>query len=320
MADKFSLITNPFRLLRDKLFQKPVQIKTDVITNRDSLSDDDIRLISTLGMTSSDLKEAMDKAVHINMERNNLYREFERSLSHPIMSSALELYADYSTVFSRLEGRSIWVTSSNKEYETVLNKMLDKIDIEEKIFDWAWNIGGYGDMFVRVNAIPGIGIVSIEDNDHPSNISRVDYNGRLIGFYTTPMGSTQDTGGAENLIPPWEIVHFRLLGAKKKRPLLPDSSYTEYRTISLISPDLQQLSSKYGTSLLLNGLAPYKRLRLAEDSVMLARLSKGVKRYIYKVKVTGSNAASVKSILDSYKTTLKRARAINTGDDNPNFD
>jgi hypothetical protein len=41
---------------------------------------------------------------------------------------------------------------------------------------------------------------------------------------------------------------------------------------------------------------------MAEDSLMLARLSKGVTRYIYKVMVDGTNLEAVSEIIDEYKS------------------
>jgi hypothetical protein len=79
-----------------------------------------------------------------------------------------------------------------------------------------------------------------------------------------------------------------------------------------------QVSSRYGTSLLFNGLSVYKRLRLAEDSIQLARLTRGILRYIYKVKCSGTVEASAE-ILKEYMNTLKNARAINTDDSNPAY-
>lgn len=111
----------------------------------------------------------------------------------------------HNTTRSPLHNKTVWGISENREYEQQLNKFLDIINIEEKIYDWAWSIATYGDFFVRVEAQPGIGIVSINDDDHPINISRVDYRGRLIGFYETPSGSIMGSVNTAKLIAPYEF-------------------------------------------------------------------------------------------------------------------
>jgi len=234
------------------------------------------------------------------------------SLSHPIMAGASEAYADYATTKSNITGSTVWITSDSKVYQSELTRLLANIEIEERIFDWAWSTGVYGDTWLYIHAQEGVGIISIDDNSHPSDYCRLDYNGRLLGFYRTPQG--QYTGGGVNtidLIPPYQLVHMRLLGVKTKRPLYNCNSFSEFRTINLMAPDPRRITTKYGNSLLSNALPIYKRLRMAEDSIMLARLSKGTIKYIYKVKVESGNPSAAALIIKQYQQLLKRTMAIN---------
>lgn len=320
MADKFHLSSNPFKLFQ-KLFPKPDTIPAQTLKQMPSLSDEDKEQLAKVGSLAGNLSELMSRQTLVQLERYSLYQELDRAISHPLMAAAVELYAETVTARSRIMNSTVWITSKDPKIESSLNKLLDTINIEEKIFDWAWTTAMYGDMFIRVHGAPGIGITSIEDDVHPLNFSRVDYQGRLIGFYETPLGSinSAETTSTAKLMPPWSLVHIRSLGSKKKKPIYNDPSFTEYRTINLMSVDNRQVTNKYGASVLINGLAPYKRLRLAEDSVMIGRLSKSILRYIYKVKTQGGNREAVRSILESYKALLKRTRAINTGN-SPFFD
>jgi hypothetical protein len=94
---------------------------------------------------------------------------------------------------------------------------LDRIAIEERIYDWTWTTGAYGDFFVKLQGEPGPGVVTVEDDEHPVNISRVDHNGILVGFYSTPDGVNSQRTDPQDIIPPWKYVHFRLLGGVKRR-------------------------------------------------------------------------------------------------------
>lgn len=267
---------------------------------------------------------ALSDVYDITTERNHNFPLgvgifVHNSLTHPLMRSAVGLFADVASTYSQIQGATVWVTSDeNQLYESELNFMLDSIDIEEKIYDWTWNVAAYGDLFVRVVAVPGVGIVAVEDDDHPINLSRVDYNGRLVGFYESPQGAP----GVYNksLMPPWEFVHFRLLGAKKKRPSYNDPTYAEYRSIELMAPETRRVTTKYGTSILTDAVPVYKRLRMAEDCILLARLSRGIRKYIYKVAVNGNNNEAIANILDQYGSLLKRVRAMDVSDDSPNFE
>jgi hypothetical protein len=228
-----------------------------------------------------------------------------------MVAGGLALYADVATNFNQLHNASVWITAENRKYENELTSLLDRLGIEEKIYDMAWTTGLYGDHIVKVKAQPGVGIISIEDDDHPINVSRVDYNGVLIGFYQTPEGGGISPEAAP-LLPPWEYVHFRLLGAKRKRPMWGDPTFQEYRTVHLMAPDTRQVSSKYGTSLIMDALPIYKRLRLAEDSLLMTRLTRGTIKYIYKLGVDSTSVEAVANMIDEYISLLKRARAIDT--------
>jgi hypothetical protein len=238
------------------------------------------------------------------------------------MGAAADLYAEVATNYNQLHNASVWITSQDKKYQKILTKFLDDIGIEERIYDWGCTTGAYGDLLVEVNGEPGLGVISVDDSAHPANLSRTDYGGVLLGFYRTPFesGGFQMSAGECELLPPWKFVHFRLLGVKKKRPVYADPTYQEYRTIYLMGAETKQVSSKYGSSLLFNGLPVYKRLRLAEDSIQLARLTRGILRYIYKVKCNGSTAEASAEILKEYMNTLKQARAIDTGDTTTKYD
>jgi len=451
---------NPFKLLQ-KLERKPPMVSANVIKGH--LTDEDKKLLQSIGISAGQLFERMHADVAVNYDRARFYNEITRAVDHWMIGPAVELYADYSTNFSALHNASVWVTSENPTYQRVLTKMLDDIGIEEKIFDWAWNTGAFGDLFVRINGMPGIGIVSINDDEHPINMSRVDHNGCLIGFFETPQGEAQ--GSPSNLIPPWDVVHFRTLGAKRKRPQFGDPTYclrgntkvhlldgTEptiaemaekpewyvgksvwsvnpgtlklepdkivdvkktrigaelvrvhldndqwvdttpdhrfmlrggsYKAAGMLQPgdslmplkevlllnhkviqveileerddtydlmteknhnfplscgvfvhnsefrasylmtgaDSKQVTSRYGTSIIINSLAAYKRLRLAEDSLLMARLTRGVIRYVWKLKVDSNNQESVNELMSQLVGMLKKARALDTSPGSPNFD
>jgi len=302
-------------IIRKSIIGTPPTVPAEIFKNVDGLTKDDILNLKKLG-TTLNYTDDIQKQTLVNFDRYHLYREIDRSLGHWAMAAAAEIYGDTATTHNPIFNSTVWITSENKKYETELTDLIERLCLEEKMFDWAWSCTVYGDLFVKVIAEPGKGIIAIEDDDHPINISRVDYRGTLIGFFTTPnTGFTGDVG----LLPPWDYVHFRILGAKVRRPLFGDPNYSEFRTTSLMSVDSRRLTSKYGTSLLANALHAYQRLRLAEDSLLLARLTRGVEKYIYKVKVDGSNVDAVSSIITEYATTLKRARALNTGS-SPKFD
>lgn len=316
-------MTDIFKLLR-KVTNKPEFLDAEPFKRSLKLSDDDITSLRRLGMSVSTLNREIEAQTSVNYDRYQLYFEIMRSLDHWMMGPAVELFSDVATTYSPIHNSTVWITSDSKKHEKELNDLMDRIGVEEKIFDWAYNCGGFGDLFIKPIGQPESGgVVAVEDDINPLMISRLDYKGHLIGFYDTPIAAQQTSDSSKHkrqIITPWEYVHFRLLGAKKRRELPGDPLQTRYRNTFISGTDPKQLSSNYGTSLLINGLAPYKRLRLAEDSILLARLTRGIVRYIYKLKVDGTNHEAVTSLVDLYSQQLKRARALNTRANESYFD
>lgn len=311
MADK-----NPFIQLTN-LYKKLEMLPTE-ITQVKHMTADDKKLLRRIGLTTGMVRRDLLKDVQIHYDRYNLYQQIERALEHPLVGAATELYGNYCTVFSPMHNSTVWITSESPTYQKELTKLLDRIGVEEKIFDWAYTTGSYGDLFIKINGIPGKGVISISDDEHPLNTSRVDHDGVLIGYYKTPIGQAS---GEQSLMAPWEYAHFRLLGGKKKRPRSSDPKYSEFRTMHLLTGmDTKQVTTKYGTSLLLNALPSYRRLRLAEDSLLLARLSRGLIRYIWKLQVDGTNMEAVNEIVDQYSRVLREARSVDIRAESANFD
>lgn len=319
---------NPFVSLLPKINPKPDMIPSDGFKDITSMDKEALTLFQKAGVTAQMLQKTIEGDIKVAYDRFNIYSEVERACEHWFIGPALDLYANVSTVFSSIRNCTCWVTSKSETYRKELSDLFDRIGLEEKIYDWAYSIGLYGDLMAKVNGAPGLGIISLEDGIHPMNVSRLEYDGVLIGFYDTPQGLTQrsafgigNDSEKQQLIPPWEYVHFRLLGAKRRRPRASnDSSQAEMKSVNLITgSDTRQVTTKYGTSLLINAIPAYKRLRLAEDSILLSRLTRGIVKYIWKCKVDMSNMEAASSMIDQYATLITQARAVDTGS-NPKFD
>lgn len=303
-------IYNPFTLLRG-LSRKSPTVPAGVL-DQGKLSDNEKELIRRVGITLSQLQQDIQEDVRVAWDRQRYTLQLNRALDHALISSALRLYATSATYMSPIHNASVWITSENSKYQKILSNLLDNIGVEEKIYDWAWSVAAFGDLFLELNGLPNLGIVSIRDDMNPVEISRIEHNGILVGFYKTPLGQTIGTD-ERAVIEPWKFVHLRLLGAKRARPQFGDPSFTEYKTMSLmLGHDTRQATTRYGTSLILDALPTYRRLRMAEDSLLLARMSRGPLHYLWKLRVNTENAEMLESLIDQIANVLKRSRAINT--------
>jgi len=311
---------NPLSMFR-KVFRKRPSVPIDTIAalGNSSFNKEELSKIKELGIIINRMDGMVNSISQVNYDRSRIYRDVDNAIWHWMPSGALELYADFSTTFNTMQNATVWVTSENSEYARKGNKLLDELSIEEKVFDWAWTTGAYGDLFVQVQGMSGTGVHAVDDSRHPIEVSRVDFGGTLLGFYETPVGLISNVVN-KDLISPWQFVHFRLLGAKKRRYRAANPAFQNFVTSNLLSSDIRQLSSKYGTSLLLNGMLPYKRVRMIEDSLLLARLTRGITKYIYKYKVDADNIDAVNELITQLSNKVKRATALDLTSDTNNFD
>jgi hypothetical protein len=319
---------NPFTQLLPDINSKPPMVPAEILKGKSGLDKEGIRLLKQSGITAQMLERSIQEDIRVSYDRFNLYQELHRASEHWFVGPCLDLYANVATTYNPIHNATVWVTSDSESYAKELNSFLDRIGIEEKIYDWAHSVCELGDLFVQANGIPGLGIISVDDSLHPMHLSRVEVEGILVGFYKTPQGiasgssavpASQATTG---IIPPWDYVHFRLLGAKRKRPRFKgDPSHSEMRQVHLITgAETKQVTTKYGTSLAINALPSYKRLRLAEDSLLMARVTRGIIKYLWKMKVDAANSEAVAALMDQYATLITRARAIDTRDEKPGYD
>ena len=311
---------NKFTRMLQKVGLTSTPREMDVNAIKNVLNKADQQVLARTGLTTQDLQQQIAQAVQVSFDRQSYYQELEKSVHHPLMSSALELYADSASQWNPLRGATMWCTSENSITVSEVEKLFDNIELEEKIFDWTWNAACYGDMFGKIKGQEGVGVFAIMDDIYPLDYGRLDIDGRLLGFYHNPMSKDGQGMGQSatqtRLIPPWEMVHFRLLGAKKKRDHASRmSGVTSLDQLNFLTPGIRRLSTKYGVSVLNNALPAYKRLRLIEDSVLMSRVSKSVLKYIWKVKVSGSNIEAVTTVIDNYKVLLQRARSLDTQQD-----
>ena len=276
---------------------------------------DDAQFLRQFGATVAGISEAVSEALNVSSERTALYNELENARSHPIIDGALNLYVSSASSMSPTQDASVWITSDSATYKNVLETMLDNIGIEDIISDWAFCVAHLGDLFVEPILMPGHGIISIDDSRHPGEISRVDLNGRLIGFHDNNIG-------VNNTVPlksPWSYVHFRKLGSRHRRLIGQEAYHGSQGNISMLSVDNRRINTKYGESIISSALPIYKRLKIAEDVVLMASTSKRPLKYLYKLKVDGRNPDKVATRVDNYATLLKRARVLDTTPGGGNF-
>ena len=236
---------------------------------------------------SQELTKIYAELVRVSAERENRYKDYEDMILDATLAAAIELMVDDACQFNRERGASVWVKSDNERIRRAIEDLFDIIQLEEKLFDWSYNMAMYGDFFLQVDGQEGRGILLTQDDWHPADVQRLDVNGALIGFRTprtfveTTQAGAQGVIGDSDFHDPWEFVHFRIQASQRRRR---EIERERMAPMIRFEKDKYRLTTRYGVSVVEAVRRIYKQLAMVEQSMIISRMTRAIMKYIYKVQ------------------------------------
>ena len=93
--------------------------------------------------------------------RLNLFKDYEAMDSDAIISSALDIYSDESTMKSEY-GEVLQIKSDNDQIKQILHNLFyDILNIEFNLWPWIRNMCKYGDFFLKLDINEKYGITNV---------------------------------------------------------------------------------------------------------------------------------------------------------------
>lgn len=247
-----------------------------------------------------DMQRIYAEVIRLSAQRENSYKDYEDMIIDPTIGGALELMTDDACQFNRDRNATVWVNTDDVSIRKAANELWDIGQIEDRVWDWAFNGALYGDFMIQPDAQVGKGVVSIMDDWHPADVQRIDVNGQLLGWRTprTQSDTMQTMGTIEDkdFHEAWEFVHFKISASQRRRReverqrMMPSVRFEK---------DEYRLTTKYGVSVLEAVRRIYKQLQMVEQSLIIARMTRALKKYLYTVQV-----GSQSSVKAAAETTL----------------
>ncbi len=267
---------------------------------------------------TQELTKIYAELVRVSAERENRYKDYEDMILDATIAAAIELMVDDACQFNRERGASVWVKSDNERIRRAIEELFDIIQLEEKLFDWSYNMAMYGDFFLQVDGQEGRGVLLTQDDWHPADVQRLDVNGALIGFRTprtfveTTQVSAAGVIGDSDFHDPWEFVHFRIQASQRRRR---EIERERMAPMIRFEKDKYRLTTRYGVSVVEAVRRIYKQLAMVEQSMIVSRMTRAILKYIYKVQC-GADAEmkdAVKTVLEM-KDLLTQQTGIKLGE------
>jgi len=229
----------------------------------------------------------------VNQERKQSYKEYD-DMDIDIIAAALDLWADDATQMSLEDSASFYVDCDNTEIRETLEDMyFHQLKIDEKLWEIVRTFAKYGDYFIRVVG-DNDGVKYCDYSLSPDRVTRIDYKGAIARFIIDE----------QLVLNPWDLVHFKMPGGV----LFPNVGEFQAAT-TLDALNNAENAYTYGRSPLYNARRTWKQLNLIEDSIVLLRLSRALKRYIFMVNTTGLSEPKAWELIDRISSLLKRNKA-----------
>ena len=231
--------------------------------------------------------------------RLNLFKDYEQMDSDAIISSALDIYADESTMKSEY-GEVLQINTDNDQIKEILHNLFyDIVNIEFNLWPWIRNMCKYGDFFLKLEIHEKYGITNVVplpvydvsrlEGIDPENPEYVKF---LIETSTNEHRYKQEQSSTKEELENYEVAHFRLLS---------DSNYLPY-----------------GKSQIEGGRKIYKQLTLMEDAMLIHRIMRAPEKRVFKLDIGNIPPSEVDNYMQQVINKMKKAPVVDetTGDYN----
>ena len=244
--------------------------------------------------TNLDLVGTGYSTVHqVMAARLALFKDYESMDSDPIISSALDIYSDESTMKGEY-GQVIDIKTDNENIKEILNNLFyDIMNIEFNLWPWVRNMVKYGDFFLHLDISEKYGITNVVPLS-PYEVIRAEGEDPENPYYTKfylesiegahPYFGQKSSGKGKIEFENFQIAHFRLAN---------DSNFLPY-----------------GKSMVESTRKIWKQLTLMEDAMLIHRIMRAPSKRVFKIDIGNIPPAEVDNYMQRIINKMKKTPII----------
>ena len=233
--------------------------------------------------------QAKQNASAYDVARKELFRDYELMDADPIISSALDIYCDESTV-DNIENRIMKIKTDNPKVQKILHNLFyDIMNIEFNLWSYIRNMTKYGDFYLHLDILDKHGVVNVK----PLSVYEVNRleghdpsNPKLVQFEVQQYSETRRSAKPNDVHENYEIAHFRNLA---------DTNYLPY-----------------GKSMLEGARRVFKQLTLMEDAMLIHRMMRAPEKRVFKVDIGNIPPNEVDNFMQQIIGKMKKTPVMNS--------
>jgi hypothetical protein len=230
-----------------------------------------------------------DSNYYMHQNRMQLYADYEMMDKDPIISSALDIYADESTLADQF-GDILTIKTNNTRIQKILyNLFYDVLNIEFNMWTWIRNMAKYGDFFLKLDIADEIGILNARPFSSYEMERWEEYN-EATGEYDIKF---KNIASEQMTYDVFEVAHFRMLS---------DSNFLPY-----------------GRSMLEGARKEFQKLMMMEDAMLIHRIMRAPEKRIFKIDIGNIPTNEVDSFMETIINKMKKIPHIDPATGNYNM-
>ena len=230
------------------------------------------------------------QAISFQATRLALFRDYEEMDNDAIISSALDIYADESTMKNEY-GKILDIQTENENIHDILHNLFyDVLNIEFNLWPWVRNMCKYGDFYLFLDIKEKYGVTNVVPMS-TYDVTRVegeDPENPYLTQFIVENGDSRHSGRMSEgkTLENYEIAHFRLLS---------DSNFIPY-----------------GKGMIEGGRKIWKQLSLMEDAMLIHRIMRAPEKRVFKIDIGNIPPAEVENFMQKIVNKMKKAPVIDT--------
>ena len=226
------------------------------------------------------------RTIYYDTDRINSYQDFRSMDMSPEIAAALNIMRD-ECITRGEKGKILDIFSENSRVKTLLEDLFyNRLDVDFALKLWIRDLLKYGDFFLHLHVDKEEGIYDVMALPAEEIHREEGFEGR-----TDDVRFRWETTG--DYFEDWQVAHFRLLEDTRKLP--------------------------YGRSILDPARKLWKQLQLAEDSMLVYRITRAPERRVFYIDVGNLEHADVGQFIQQFQMQLKKQPIVDQRTGNINM-